>query len=228
LTSAQPARLAGRERTWEAAQMASFYERHILPHVISCACGVRPISRQREKVVPGAAGRVLELGIGGGLNLAFYDPGHVTSVTGVDPSEGLRAKALAAPRPDGLAVEILDGAAEQLPFDAASFDTIVCTYTLCSVASPASALAEARRVLKPGGRFLFSEHGLSPDADVQRWQRRLEPVWKRLAGGCHLTRPVGGAIRDAGFAIETLQTMYLPGAPRPMGWSEWGCALNPA
>ena len=160
------------------------------------------------------------------MNLAFYDPDKVASVTGVDPSEGLRAKASAAPRPDGLKVEILDGQAERLPFDAVSFDTIVCTYTLCSVGSPMSALAEARRVLKPDGRFLFSEHGLAPDPDVERWQHRLEPVWKRLAGGCHLTRPVAASIEQSGFAIETVETMYLPGTPRAMGWSEWGCARN--
>lgn len=206
--------------------MASFYERHVLPHLIGCACGARPIQRQRAKVVPGASGRVLELGIGGGLNLAFYDPVKVVSVTGVDPSDELRAKARTAPRAPGLAVEILDGQAERLPFEAASFDTIVCTFTLCSVGSPTNALAEARRVLKPDGRFLFCEHGLAPDAAVQRWQRRLEPVWKRLAGGCHLTRPVAQTIELAGFAIETVETMYLPGAPRAMGWSEWGWARN--
>jgi ubiquinone/menaquinone biosynthesis C-methylase UbiE len=206
--------------------MASFYERHVLPHLIGCACGARPIQRQRAKVVPGASGRVLELGIGGGLNLAFYDPMKVVSITGVDPSDELRAKARTAPRAPGLAVEILDGQAERLPFEAASFDTIVCTFTLCSVGSPTNALAEARRVLKPDGRFLFCEHGLAPDAAVQRWQRRLEPVWKRLAGGCHLTRPVAQTIELAGFAIETVETMYLPGAPRAMGWSEWGWARN--
>ena len=206
--------------------MASFYERHLLPRLIGCACGARPIQRQRAKVVPGASGRVLELGIGGGLNLAFYDPAKVASVIGVDPSDALRARARAAPRPAGLEVEILEGQAESLPFEAASFDTVVCTFTLCSVGSPANALAEARRVLKPDGRFLFSEHGLAPDLAVQRWQRRLEPLWKRLAGGCHLTRPVAGTIEQAGFAIESVESMYLPGAPRTMGWSEWGCARN--
>jgi SAM-dependent methyltransferase len=206
--------------------MASFYERHLLPRLIGCACGARPIQRQRAKVVPGASGRVLELGIGGGLNLAFYDPAKVASVIGVDPSDALRARARAAPRPAGLEVEILEGHAESLPFEAASFDTVVCTFTLCSVGSPANALAEARRVLKPDGRFLFSEHGLAPDLAVQRWQRRLEPLWKRLAGGCHLTRPVAGTIEQAGFAIESVESMYLPGAPRAMGWSEWGCARN--
>jgi ubiquinone/menaquinone biosynthesis C-methylase UbiE len=204
--------------------MASFYERHILPHVIGCACGARPIQRQRAKIVPGASGRVLELGIGGGLNLAFYDPAQVESVTGVDPSEGLRQIANAAPRPAGLKVEVLEGEAENLPFDAGTFDTIVCTFTLCSVQSPQAALAEARRVLKPGGQFLFSEHGLSPDPKVQRWQRRIETFWTPLAGGCHLTRPVATSITEAGFSVETVETMYLPKAPKVLGWCEWGTA----
>lgn len=204
--------------------MSSFYERNVLPHVIGCACGTRLIGRQRAKIVPRAAGRVLELGIGGGLNLAYYDPAKVYSVTGIDPSEVLRVKAGSAPRAVGLKVEVLDGQAECMPFDAASFDTIVCTFTLCSVASPQAALAEARRVLKPSGRFLFSEHGLAPDPDVERWQRRIEPVWKRLAGGCHLTRRVAASIAAAGFKIDDFETMYLPRAPRPLGWSEWGSA----
>ncbi|HEY1880652.1 MAG TPA: class I SAM-dependent methyltransferase [Caulobacteraceae bacterium] len=204
--------------------MASFYDRHILPHVINCACGAKPIRYQRRKVVPRAVGRVLELGIGGGRNLAFYDPAKVESVVGVDPSEGLRRKALAAPRPDGLKVEVRDGVAEDLPFDDGAFDTIVCTFTLCSVASPAATLAEARRVLKPGGDLWFSEHGLSPDPEVERWQRRIEPIWKHVAGGCHLTRPVAATIAGAGFALAEHETMYLPGTPRAMGWAEWGLA----
>lgn len=204
--------------------MPTFYERHILPHVINCACGAKPIRYQRRKIVPSAVGKVLELGIGGGLNLAFYDPAKVESVTGVDPSEGLRRKALAAPRASDLKVEVRDGEGESLPFDDGQFDTVVCTFTLCSVRSPPAVLAEARRVLKPGGTFLFSEHGLSPDVDVQRWQRRLEPMWKRIAGGCHLTRPVASSIAAAGFALQSVETMYLPGTPRPLGWAEWGVA----
>ena len=204
--------------------MASFYERHILPHVIGCACGARPIQRQRAKIVPKASGQVLELGIGGGLNLAFYDPARVASVTGVDPSEGLRQIAEAAPRPAGLRVDVLEGEAENLPFDAASFDTIVCTFTLCSVRSPQAALAEALRVLRQDGQFLFSEHGLSPDPKIQRWQRGIEPFWTPVAGGCHLTRPVAGSITAAGFSVETVETMYLPKAPKVLGWCEWGTA----
>ncbi|MDH4385885.1 MAG: class I SAM-dependent methyltransferase [Caulobacter sp.] len=206
--------------------MTSLYDRYILPRFIGCACGSRPIMKQREKVVPKAAGKVLELGIGGGLNLAFYDPGQVSSVSGVDPSAELRAIAEAAPRSPGLNVEIREGTAEALPFEAASFDCIVCTFTLCSVQSPSAALAEARRVLKPGGRFLFCEHGLAPDPEVVRWQRRIEPIWKRLAGGCHLTRPIGGALTAAGLAVTDLSSMYLPGTPRFAGWSEWGEARS--
>jgi ubiquinone/menaquinone biosynthesis C-methylase UbiE len=202
--------------------MTSLYDRYIMPRLIGCACSARPVMKQRAKVVPRASGKVLELGIGGGLNLAFYDPAKVTSVSGVDPSAELRAVAEAAPRPDGLKVDIQDGTAEALPHADASFDCVVCTFTLCSVQSPPAALAEARRVLKPGGRFLFCEHGLAPDPEVARWQRRIEPVWKRLAGGCHLTRPIGASLTAAGMTLTDLSSMYLPGTPRIAGWSEWG------
>lgn len=205
--------------------MASFYDRRILPWLLSKGCAAKPIMMQRAKVVPGAEGRVLELGIGSGLNLPFYDPAKVTSVSGVDPSAELRALALAAPRPEGLDVSIAEGEAEALPFEDHSFDSVVCTFTLCSVHSPPAALAEARRVLKPGGRLFFCEHGLSPDLDVAAWQHRIEPVWKRLTGGCHLTRPVTKAIALAGFRIEQADNMYLPSTPRIAGWSEWGSAV---
>ena len=161
--------------------MASFYDRHILPRLIGCACSSKPVMKQRAKVVPRAEGRVLELGVGGGLNLALYDPARVTAVVGVDPSDALRTRAAEAPRAPGLQVELVDGCAEALPFEDAAFDSVVCTFTLCSVALPPESLAEARRVLKPGGRLLFAEHGLAPDADVVRWQQRIEPIWKRMA-----------------------------------------------
>jgi SAM-dependent methyltransferase len=204
--------------------MASLYDRYILPKFLCCACGAPAFRAQRVRIVPQAWGKVLELGIGGGLNLAFYDPVTVTSVTGVDPSAELRAIAEAAPRPEGLPVEIAAGEAESLPFADASFDTVLCTFTLCSVRSPADVLSEARRVLRPGGRFLFCEHGLSPDAGVSRWQRRIEPLWKRLAGGCHLTRPVSAAIQAAGFKLDDNRRFYLDNTPRPLGWCEQGSA----
>ena len=204
--------------------MTSFYDRHIVPRLIGCACSTKPIMKQREKVVPHATGKVLELGIGGGLNLAFYNPAKVTGVFGVDPSEGLRERAARAPRPDGLKVELRDGTAEALPFEDAGFDSVVGTFTLCSVQAPAEALAEARRVLKPGGQFFFCEHGAAPDPGVARWQERVEPVWKRIAGGCHLTRPVARTIERAGFTITSFDSMYLPGTPKFAGWNEGGQA----
>ena len=204
--------------------MASLYDRYVLPRLLKCACSAPPMMKQRAKIVPQAEGRVLELGIGMGLNLAFYDPARVTGVMGVDPAPELRAIAEAAPRDPALSVKVEDGTAEALPFEDASFDCVVCTFTLCSVQSPDKALAEARRVLKPGGRFLYCEHGLAPDPGVSKWQRRIEPVWKRIAGGCHLTRPVTSAIRGSGFSVERDDGMYLPGTPRFAGWSEWGVA----
>jgi len=202
--------------------MASLYDRFVLPKLLKCGCSSPPVMKQRAKVVPFAEGRVLELGIGMGLNVGLYDADKVESVTGVDPAPELRAIAEAAPRDPRLSVKVEDGTAEALPFEAGSFDTVVCTFTLCSVHAPAAALAEARRVLKPGGRFLYCEHGLSPDADVAKWQRRIEPVWKRIAGGCHLTRPVTTAIEAAGFTVRRKDSMYIPRAPRFAGWCEWG------
>ena len=201
-----------------------FYDRRILPALLTCACSSPPMMKQRAKIVPLASGKVLELGIGMGLNLGLYDPTKVESVAGVDPAAELRVRAETAPRPPGLQVTVSDGTAEDLPFPDASFDTVVCTFTLCSVHSPAAALAQARRVLKPGGRFLFCEHGLSPDPGIAKWQARVEPLWKRIAGGCHLTRPVASAIAAAGFSLDKVETMYVPGTPRIAGWNEWGAA----
>lgn len=202
--------------------MANFYERRILPALLTCACSSPPMMKQRAKVVPLATGRVLELGIGMGLNLELYDPGAVESVTGVDPAPELRARAETAPRDPRLKVVVVDGTAEALPFEGGDFDTVVCTFTLCSVHNPAKALSEARRVLKPGGRLLYCEHGLAPDDEVAKWQRRVEPIWKRLAGGCHLSRPIATSIAAAGFRMAQVGSMYLPGTPRIAGWNEWG------
>lgn len=204
--------------------MFGLYDRYVLPWAIGCACGAKPIARQRRKIVPQAEGETLEFGIGAGHNLKYYDPARAKRVVGLEPSPPLRAMAAAAPRAEGLALELVDGVAEAMPFDAGRFDSVVCTFTLCSVASVERVLAEVRRVLKPGGAFFFCEHGLAPDPDVARWQKRLEPVWKRIAGNCHLSRPVARSISANGFSVETLDTMYLPGTPRFAGWNEWGRA----
>lgn len=197
----------------------------MVPKLIGFCCSQPPVMKRRKAVVPLATGRVLELGAGGGANLGLYDRGRVESVTGVDPSDGLIALAeerMAAADRGFFKVE--RGVAEALPFPDASFDTVLSTFTLCSVADPALALKEARRVLKPGGCLLFLEHGLSPDADVEKWQRRIEPFWKPIAGGCHLTRPVTATVTAAGFVVTSPGRGYMEKSPRFAGWVEWGVA----
>lgn len=198
----------------------NWWERHVLPYLIDQACGIRPVARQREKVVPQARGLVLEIGIGTGLNIPFYDKTKVTRIVGVDPA--LRMHRLADKRiaKAGLNVELIGLSAEKLPVADASFDTVVCTYTLCTIPDPAAALAEMRRVLKPGGKLLFSEHGRAPDEGVARWQTRLQPYWSKIAGGCMLDRDVPLLLKDAGFDAATL-SRYLPG-PRFVSYHYWG------
>lgn len=201
-----------------------FYEKHIVPHVVNCACGTKPISYQRKKVVPLASGVVLEIGIGTGHNLPFYDAGKVTRVIGLDPSEeswkmaGERAAALPFP------VEFVGLPGEQIPLDEKSVDSVLVTYALCTIPDPVKALEGMRRVLKPGGKLIFCEHGAAPDADVLKWQNRVNPVWKVLFGGCNLNRRMPDLIRQGGFRIDDLQQMYLPSTPRVAGYNYWGVA----
>jgi ubiquinone/menaquinone biosynthesis C-methylase UbiE len=204
--------------------MASWWERHGVPRLIKCACSQGQIMKVRSKVVPNATGDVLELGCGGGINMEFYDPARVTSFTGLDPSPELLAMSRAAAQARGMAADIQGGVGEAMPFADALFDTVVTTFTLCSVADQAAVLAEIRRVLKPGGTALFLEHGAAPDASVAKWQRRIEPVWKRIGGNCHLTRPISGAYEQAGFAVDRQAAAYIPKTPRPFGWYEYGAA----
>ena len=201
-----------------------WYDAHVMPRLITRACGQPGIEDRRRAIVPLARGRVFELGCGGGLNQALYDYDRVTAFSGIDPHGKLLARARQRAEARGWPVDIRQGAGEDIPFPDGSFDTVVCTYTLCSVDDPARVMAEMRRVLAPGGRLLFLEHGRAPDAGVALWQERLEPLWKPLAGGCNLTRPVGATLRGAGFAVEPLGQAYLDKAPRVLGWMEWGVA----
>lgn len=201
-----------------------WYDAHVMPRLITAACGQEGIEKRRSKIVPLAEGSVFEIGCGGGLNQPFYDPARVTSFCGIDPHGKLLDGARAQAARKGWAVDLRQGVGEAIPFADGSFDTVVCTYTLCSVADQAQVLGELRRILKPGGQLLFLEHGKAPDHGVARWQDRIEPLWKPLAGGCHLTRPVGAALRGAGFAVEPLGQGYLAKAPKVMGWMEWGIA----
>jgi SAM-dependent methyltransferase len=201
-----------------------FYNRYILPPLLGAACGVRPISRQRDKIVPQAEGVVLELGFGSGLNLSHYDAGKITRLYGLEPSEGMLVKARTAARDARFPVEILQETAEALSLPAHSVDTVLVTYSLCTIPDAVSALAGARRALKPGGRLLFCEHGLAPDESVRTWQRRIEPIWRPIAGGCHLTRDIPALIKAGGFEIESLETMYLPKSPKWAAYNYWGAA----
>jgi ubiquinone/menaquinone biosynthesis C-methylase UbiE len=199
---------------------ASWYDRHVLPYLLDFACGLPMISALRRQVIPQAAGRVLEVGIGTGLNLRFYDRAKVQALVGIDPAQQMHRLARRRSERVGLPVDLRQLTAERLPLDAASFDCVVCTYTLCSVGDPAAALGEMRRVLRPGGRLLFAEHGLAPDAGVARWQTKLEPFWSRIAGGCHLTRDVPLLLRDAGFRTDP-DRAYIA-RPRALGYNFWG------
>lgn len=203
--------------------MAGIYDRYVLPHLIQCACAAKTLNLKRAELIPQARGTVIEIGCGGGLNFGLYDSARVTRVVGLDPSAQLLRMAQSKAAQASVPIELVEGVGEALPFPDASFDTAVLTFTLCSVGDPAASLGEVRRVLKPGGVLLFCEHGLAPDPDVRRWQGRIEPVWKKIAGGCHLTRPVGGALRQAGFATSGGGQGYLM-APRFAGWVEWGLA----
>ena len=204
--------------------MASWYERRILPHIVRCGCGSKMWEEYRSQIVPQARGRVLELGLGAGANLPYYDDAKLDELIGIEPSDELRAMARRVNLIGDFKVDFQSGTAEELIFGDASFDSVVCTYTLCTVADPDRALAEARRVLRPGGLFLFSEHGAAPDPAVARWQRRIDPLWGRVFGGCHVTRDMRGAI-ERHFQMEAYDARYHPGSSKLAGWMEWGRAV---
>lgn len=202
----------------------SFYERHILPHLINCACSANPIMKQREKVVPRAEGTVLEIGIGTGLNLPYYDAGRVDRLIGLDPSEdswrlaGKRAAHL------DFDVEFIGLSGEDIPLEDASVDTVLVTFALCTIPDPAAALRSMSRVLRPAGRLIFCEHGKAPDSGVQKWQNRINPLWRRVAGGCNLNRDIPHLLLDSGFGIDDMEQMYVPKTPRIAGFNFWGSA----
>ena len=201
----------------------SFYEDHCLPHLINLACNTKPVRKQRAKVVPLARGRVLEVGMGSGLNLPFYARDQIELVWGLEPAEGMRRKAAPAVASAPFEVRWLGLPGEEIPLDDNSADTVLLTYTLCTIPAWQQALQQMRRVLKPDGQLVFCEHGAAPDDGTRTWQRRLNPVWKRLAGGCHLNRPIPDYLRQAGFKIETLEERYIPG-PRIASYNYWGIA----
>ncbi|GIK80982.1 MAG: methyltransferase [Alphaproteobacteria bacterium] len=198
------------------------YQDHVLPLLIHLSMRQRNLAAYRARVVPAAQGRVLEIGIGSGLNLPYYGTA-VEQIIGLDSSPKLLAMARKAARQTVIPLELIENSAEAIPLYNRSIDTIVTTWTMCSIPDVQRALGEMRRILKPGGRLLFVEHGRSQDVRVRRWQDRLTPVWCRIGGGCHLNRAISELIEDAGFGIEQLETGYMRG-PKPMTFMYEGVA----
>ena len=201
------------------------YSKYILPKVVHFACSLKPNMRQREKVVPLARGRVLEVGIGSGLNLPYYDATRVTRLWGLDPSLEMKRMAEESARSMSFDVEFIGLPGEKILLEDNSVDTVLITYTLCTIPETEPALRGMARVLKPGGELIFCEHGTAPDESVRRWQDRMNPIWKRLGGGCHLNRAIPDLIQQGGFRINGMETMYVPGW-RPASFNYWGTATH--
>ena len=199
-----------------------FYSDIILPRLCDLAMRNKQLVPYRERVIGAAEGTVLEIGVGSGMNLPFYRP-PVREVLALEPAPRLMTMARSASRASGMPVTFLEASAEAIPLDEHSVDTIVTTWTLCSIPQAATALADMRRVLRPGGKLLFVEHGLAPDEGVRRWQDRLTPAWRCISGGCHLNRPIRSMIEGAGFRIDRIETGYIPG-PKPMTFMYEGSA----
>jgi ubiquinone/menaquinone biosynthesis C-methylase UbiE len=200
----------------------SFYSNCVVPHLVHLAMRNQRLLPYRERVISAAQGRVLEIGIGSGLNLPYYST-QVKELIGLEPAPRLLAMARDASSRVSLPVTFIEASAETIPLDDRTIDTVVTTWTLCTIPAAIQALGEMRRVLKPGGQLLFVEHGLAPDASVRRWQNWLTPAWKRIGGGCHLNRPIQSLIEQAGFSFMQLETGYMQG-PKPMVFLYQGCA----
>ena len=201
----------------------SFYDDRILPHLINLACSSKPTRKQREKIVHRAYGDVLEIGFGGGLNLRHYDRQNVRRVFGLEPSEGMRNSAARAIAESDIEVELIGLPGEEIPLDDNAVDPVLVTYTLCTIPDVVTALQEMRRVLKSGGHLFFCEHGKAPDQEVHKWQRRLNPGWRRISGGCNMDRDIPALLREGGFDIEDDNRMYVPGI-RALSYNYWGAA----
>jgi ubiquinone/menaquinone biosynthesis C-methylase UbiE len=197
-----------------------FYHDHIVPHLVNLAMRNRLLQAYRSRIVRLAQGRVLEIGIGSGMNLPFYTD-RASEILGLEPHPKLLEMAVHKPLRDR--TRLIEGSAESIPLNGGCIDTVLTTWTLCSIPDIARALSEIRRVLKPGGQLLLVEHGLALDETVRKWQRRVTPIWKRLAGGCHLDRPIAQLVEGAGFRMKHLETGYMQG-PKPMTFMYEGVA----
>lgn len=200
-----------------------FYDRYILPCCLDRACGIGPITKQRQKVVPLAVGCVVEIGIGSGLNLPHYNADKVTKIIGVDPDEHLWKRSAKHRAACPIEIERIGLSGENLPLEDNTADSVVVTYSLCTIPDPVKALTEMARVLRPGGQILFTEHGKAPDPTVHKWQKRIDPLWGKIAGGCHSGRDIPALFEAANLELTLLEQMYIPG-PRVLSYNYWGTA----
>jgi ubiquinone/menaquinone biosynthesis C-methylase UbiE len=196
-------------------RVMGFYQERILPWLIDLAMRNAELGAYRSRMVPAASGRVLEVGIGSGLNLPFYDR-SVSEIIGIEPSPRLLKMTRKAGGRTSTPLKLIEGTAEAIPIEDRTIDTVLTTWTMCSIPAIELALQEMRRVLKPDGRLLFVEHGRAPEPSVRWWQDHLTPTWKHFSGGCHLNRPIPELIQHAGFRIEQLETGYMRSGPKPM------------
>ena len=204
----------------------SLYEKYVLPKFLNCACGSKPVSYQRKKVVPLAEGKVLEIGIGSGLNLPFYDKAKIDEIWGLDPSEELSEMAKQVAEEESMEVKFISSGAEDIPLPDNYFDCVLVTYTMCTIPEVQRANQEIRRVLKEDGKMIFCEHGEAPDQNIRKWQNRINPFWGKLAGGCNINRKIPSLIQDSGFDIIEMEAMYLPNTPKIAGYNYWGYAVS--
>ncbi len=204
--------------------IGKLYERHVLPKVLDACCSTKPINYQRNKIVPYAKGKILEIGIGSGINIPFYDKANVEKIYGLDPSEELNNIAQKKAINNNLKIDFLLNGAEEIPLPSNSMDTILITYTLCTIQDLESSLKEIRRVMKDDAVMLFCEHGIAPDANIIKWQNRVNPLWGKLFGGCNINRNIPEIIQSSGFTLNSLDQMYLPSTPKIVGYNYWGKA----
>ena len=202
----------------------AFYRDRVYPHLVNALGNPKPIDDIRKRIVPLAEGNVLEIGVGPGVNFAHYDPGKVRKIFALEPNPGMLRRAAEQQRRTNLDVKFLDAPGERLPLNDATVDTVVSTFTMCTIPGVMEALRGIGRVLKPGGRFIFFEHGLSPDASVRRWQKRIEPFFMLVFVGCHVTRHIPSLITDGGFKIEQIDEGYLAPFPKSGTYCYWGVA----
>lgn len=204
----------------------SFYDQKILPYIIDFACSSGPMMKLRAKLVPKARGKVLEVGMGSGVNLALYDAAQVEKIWGLEPSHGMRERAKKNLAKSTVEVDWLDLPGELIPLEDNSVDTVLLTFTLCTIPDWLKALEQMKRVLKPDGQLLFLEHGLSPEQSVANWQNKLTPMWSKCFGGCHLNRSTSECLQTAGFTIESLDNFYLEGGPKFASYMAMGVAIS--